>query len=73
MDKVIIYCRTYDDYTSIYLHLRSKLRKEMTEPVGARNLQNIDWLTCLQPAQQPLLRMPYYSPSVQQEVTFALL
>ena len=37
-DKVIIYCRTYDDCSSIYLHLRSRLRKEMTEPIGARNL-----------------------------------
>ena len=38
MGKVIIYCHSYDDHSSVYLYLRSKLLKEMTEPVGAREL-----------------------------------
>ena len=38
MGRVIIYCRLYDDCSSVYLYLRSKLLKEMTEPVGARDL-----------------------------------
>ncbi len=34
MDKVIIYCKTYDSCSMIYLYFKSRLQEEMTEPVG---------------------------------------
>ena len=37
-EKLIIYCRTYDSCTMIYLYLRSRLQEEMTEPIGERDL-----------------------------------
>ena len=38
MDKVIIFCRTYDDCSHIYLFLKSRLGGESVEPVGAPDL-----------------------------------
>ena len=38
MDRVIIYFTTYDNCSSTYLFLRARLRKEMTEPIGSRDL-----------------------------------
>ncbi len=38
MDRVIIYCRTYDSFSMIYMYMKSRLQKEMTEPIGSRNL-----------------------------------
>ena len=41
---------TLDDCSSVYLYLRSKLRKEITEPVGARDLSIlIDMFTVCTP------------------------
>lgn len=38
MDRVIIYCRTYDDCSMIYLFLKSRLEGEITEPKNAIDL-----------------------------------
>lgn len=38
MDKCIIYCRTYDSCSMIYLYFKSRLKGEITEPIGARDL-----------------------------------
>ena len=38
MDRVIIYCRTYEACSMIYLFLKSRLRAEATEPIGAVDL-----------------------------------
>ena len=38
MERVIIFCRSYDDCSHIYLFLKSRLGKEMTEPIGAPKL-----------------------------------
>ena len=38
MDRTIIYCRTYETCSMIYLYFKSRLGKEMTEPAGAYNL-----------------------------------
>lgn len=38
MDKMIIYCRTYDSCASVYLYFRSRLGPERTEPIGAVDL-----------------------------------
>ena len=38
MDKVIVYCRTYDSCSMIYLYLKSRLKGEMTEPIGSKDL-----------------------------------
>ena len=38
MDRVIIYCRTYDNCSMIYLFLNSKLGGEITEPRNAIDL-----------------------------------
>ena len=37
-DRVIVFCRTYDSCSLIYLFTRSRLGKELTEPVGAPDL-----------------------------------
>ena len=52
MGRVIIYCHLYDDCSSVYLYLWSKLRTEITEPVGARDLsifQLVDKFTACAP------------------------
>ena len=38
MDRCIIYCRTYDSCTRIYLYLKSRLKGEIREPIGVRDL-----------------------------------
>ena len=38
MDKVIIYCRTYDSCSMIYLYFKARLQREMTEPIGCVDL-----------------------------------
>lgn len=38
MGKVIIFCRSYDDCSHIYLFIKSKLGAEMFEPIGAPDL-----------------------------------
>ena len=38
MDRVIVYCRTYDSCSMIYLYIKSCLGKEITEPVGSLDL-----------------------------------
>ena len=38
MDKVIMFCRTYDDCSRIYLYLRSRLGEEGVRPIGAPDL-----------------------------------
>lgn len=38
MERVIIFCRTYDDCSRIYLFFKSRLGKESVEPVGAPDL-----------------------------------
>ena len=38
MDRVIVYCRTYDSCSMIYLDIKSCLGKEITEPVGSLDL-----------------------------------
>lgn len=38
MERIIIYCRTYDSCGLIYQYLRTKLRSDMTHPAGARDL-----------------------------------
>ena len=52
MDRVIIYCTTYDNCSSMYLFLRARLRKEMTEPIGSRDLAQfrlVDMFTACTP------------------------
>ena len=34
-DRTIIFCRTYDSCAEIYLFMKARLRKEMTNPIGA--------------------------------------
>ena len=38
MERVIIYCRTYETCSMIYLYFKAKLGAEMMEPVGAVEL-----------------------------------
>ena len=38
MDRVIIFCRTYDDCSHIYMFLRSRLGREGVNPIGAPDL-----------------------------------
>ncbi len=38
MKRVIIYCRTYETCSKIYLYFRARLGPEMTEPIGAVDL-----------------------------------
>ena len=38
MGKVIIFCRTYDEVTSIYFHLKHQLGVGFTEPLGAPDI-----------------------------------
>ena len=38
MDRVIIYCRTYETCSMIYLFFKSRLGAEITEPIGAVDL-----------------------------------
>ena len=38
MGRVIVYCRTYDSCSSIYLYFKSRLKGEMREPIGIRDL-----------------------------------
>ena len=38
MDRIIIFCRTYDEVTEIYYFLTMKLRSQFTEPPGAPDL-----------------------------------
>ena len=38
MDRTIIYCRTYDSCTRIFLYLKSRLKGGIREPVGVRDL-----------------------------------
>ena len=38
MDRIIIFCRTYDEVTEIYYFLKMKLRSQFTEPPGAPDL-----------------------------------
>ena len=38
MDRVIVYCRTYDSCASIFLYFKSRLKGEMREPIGVRDL-----------------------------------
>ena len=37
-DRVIIYCRTYETCSMIYLFLKSRLGAEITEPIGTVDL-----------------------------------
>lgn len=37
-DRTIIFCRTYDSMSHMYLFFRSRLKKEMFEPIGAPDL-----------------------------------
>ena len=41
MDKRIIFCRTYDDCSRIYLFLRSRLGSEGVQPIGAPDLSRL--------------------------------
>ena len=38
MDRVIIFCRTYEHVSQIYLYLKSRIGQEFVEPVGAPDL-----------------------------------
>ena len=38
MDRVIVFCWRYDDVTHIYLFIKSRLGKEIFDPIGAPNL-----------------------------------
>ena len=38
MDRIIIFCRTYDEVTSVYYVFKQQLGKSFTEPPGALDL-----------------------------------
>ncbi len=66
MDRVIIYCRTYDSCSMIYLYLRSRLKAEATEPVGAKDLavfRLVDMFNaCTTPAVKEKILQSFCSP-----------
>ena len=41
MDRVVIFCRSYDDSTLIYHFFRSKLGKNLSEPPGFINIPKV--------------------------------
>ena len=46
MDKVIIFCRKYDDGSSIYLYFRSRLGRQITEPIWVHQITHltVQWI-----------------------------
>ena len=38
MDKIIVFCRTYDECSHIYMFLRHRLQSEAVQPIGAPDL-----------------------------------
>ncbi len=67
MDRVIVYCRTYDSCSMIYLYLRSRLQEEMMEPIGARDLAQfrlVDMFTaCTTPGVKETILQSFCSAS----------
>ena len=52
MDRVIIFCRSYDNAGYIYAYLTNRLGKEAVEPIGAPNLSRfrlVDMFTACTP------------------------
>ncbi len=66
MDRVIIYCRTYDSCSMIYVYLRSRLKAEATEPVGAKDLAVLSLVdmfnACTTPAVKEKILQSFCSP-----------
>lgn len=53
MARTIVYCRTYDSCSMIYLYLKSILKNEMTEPIGMKDLavfRLVDMFTACTPS-----------------------
>ena len=67
MDKTIIFCRTYDDSSHIYLFLRSRLGPEGVDPIGVPNLAEfrlVDMFTgCTHPFVKDAILKNYSNPN----------
>ncbi len=66
VDKVIIFCRTYDDCTHIYMYLRSRLGKQALQPIGAPDLARfrlVDMYTaCTHPTVKDIILKAFTDP-----------
>ena len=66
-DKIIIFCRTYDDCSRIYMFIRSRLGSEGVEPSGAPDLTRfrlVDMFTaCTHPPVKDAILASFSQPS----------
>ena len=66
MDRSIIFCRTYDDCSHIYMYLRSRLGAEGVDPIGAPDLVRfrlVDMFTaCTYPSVKDAILKAFINP-----------
>lgn len=67
IDKIIIFCRTHDDCSHMYLFITSRLGKECFQPVGAPNLARfriVDMFTsCTHPQVKDSILQSFSQPN----------
>lgn len=66
MDRTIIFCKTYDDSSHVYMFLRSRLGSESVEPIGALDLAQfrlVDMFTgCTHPSVKEAILQNFCNP-----------
>ena len=77
MDRTIIFCRTYDDSSHIYLFLRSRLGSECVEPIGAPDwaqFRLIDMFTgCTHPSVKDMILENFCDPNGPLKIVVATI
>ena len=77
MDRTIIFCRTYDDSSHIYLFLRSRLGSECVEPIGAPDLAQfrlINMFTgCTHPSVKDTILENFCNPNGPLKIVIATI
>lgn len=75
MDKTIIYCRTYDSCSMIYLYFKSRLQTEITEPICCVDLARfrlVDMFTaCTTPNVKEVILNEFCKPDGKLRIVVA--
>lgn len=76
-ERVIIFCRTYDACPQIYLYMRARLGREMTDPIGAPDIATfrmVDMFTaCTRSDIKDTILKSFVDPNSQLRIVIATI
>lgn len=77
VDRIIVFCRSYNDCTELYLFFKRRLGKECTEPIGAPDLaalRIVDMFNaCTHPSVKNCILQKYCDPNSHLRVIIATI